>query len=229
MPISSSAPLAPLFRVSFGQPIWRLVPAPGLLAVELRHAAAQTVDFVVVTAHDGLERFRYHAPATPWWLTIVGLTPDALLLAELDPNQLGRPSHQRKVPLSSMLGGNSHPAEDFAPPLLQTPAVYPATSPHFAALAQFVAHYTGQVPTHRIEYLEFGAYLIIVADQPTATAETMTHELLICAASTGALRCRTTLGTARLGPEAGLFCTFGPILYALGVPGEVIAWELPAA
>ncbi len=209
--------------------VWRLIPAPGVLALELRDVTAQRVEFVVLAAADGRELLRYHDPAMPWWLTLVGLTATELLLAPSGPAHPGPVEPPRAIRLPPA-ARRAVAAANAPPPTAGVPVVYEPTSAHFAALAQFVAARTGTAPANRIEYLECGPWLIVAADQcPDSGAQLLTHTLLICATLTGAVATSHCLGVARPGPEAGFFCTFGAILYALGAPGEVIAWALPDA
>lgn len=230
MPTADSPAPRLLFRTAFPLPVWRLWPAPGLLAVELRDAAARTVSFVVLAAADGRELRRYHDPATPWWLTLAGVTADGeLLLAELDPARLGQPIGQRRVGLPGVeLSDLLEPAA--LPSAWLRPEQYPATNPHFAPLARFIEALIGVRPAARIELLEMPAGTLLGFERAetrgASGASAALYELLLVG-SDRALLLRAPLGGAPVGPDDARFCTFGPILYACGAPGEVFAWALP--
>jgi hypothetical protein len=209
-----------LFQTHFDQPVWRLLPGPEVLAVELRDTVARTATFVVLAAVDGRELLRYHDPQTPWWLSLIALQEQGLELAELSPEQLGVPVQRRIISFESP--AISAPAT--AALTLQNPVVYTPESAYFTPLARFVAARTGLEPITRLEYLETHGWIGLAFDTVNEV-----HQLLLCSATTGAVVLLLPLGMARPGPDATLFCTFGPILYALGAPGEVFAWHLPAA
>ncbi len=208
-----------LFRTAFAHPVWRIRPAPGALGIELRDATAGTVSFKVLAAADGRELLHFHDSAAPWWLSLADLTPTALVLNEHSPDQLGLPIRQRYIAFES-----EFKTLERLPATLGIPATHLPDSPFFGALARFVAARAERAPLVMVEYLEFEQWLILAFDRAGEATE-----LLICHAETGAVVLRADLGATGAGPDATVFCTFGPILYALGAPGEVFAWHLSAA
>ncbi|MBC7448418.1 MAG: hypothetical protein H7330_10200 [Hymenobacteraceae bacterium] len=207
-----------LFRTAFTMPVWRMWPVTGALAVELRDTEARTVSFVILRAADGHELVRYHDPATPWWLALTGLTSTELVLGELDPTRLGQPERYRTITWSQPDVAPVEPLPDW-----RTPESHGADGPYFTPLAAFIEAQTGQRPSTRVDLLETPTWTVLGFESPGLSAG---YELLAVAAR-GTSRLRLTLAGAPLGPGELRFCTFGPILYALGAPGEVLAWELP--
>ena len=220
------------FRTAFPVPVWRLWPAPGVLALELRDVTARTVSFVVLAADDGRELLRYHDPAAPWWLTLAGITPEGKLeLNELDPNQFGQSVGRRLFAVPGIeLTSASSPAPEW-----RLPEYHAATGPYFVPLAQFIGALTGTQPAAQpidsIGLLETAAGTLLgctlVESGEADGAGARSYELLLVSPA-GTLTLRVPLGGAPGGPDDPRFCTFGPILYACGAPGEVLAWALPA-
>lgn len=212
--------LAPrlLFRTAFAVPVWRIWPAPGVLAVELRDAVARTVSFAILRTADGQELFRYHDPAAPWWLALAGCTSAELVLAELDPDRLGQPARYRAVAT-----GHPLPAPAAGELAWQIPVTYRPESSYFGPLAQLVEKLTGFSPTEGLDLLETPSDTIVGFAGPGAAYE------LLSVAPGGVVNLRAQLTGAPGGFDDARFCTFGPILYALGAPGEILAWELPPA
>ncbi len=104
---------------------------------------------------------------------------------------------------------------------------YAATSAYFADLAGFIAARTGVRPADHIELLEMPAATVLGFEraEPAGAPPPGAYELLVVDAQ-GNPTLHTGLGGGRGGPDDARFCTFGPILYACGAPGEVLAWEL---
>ena len=135
----------------------------------------------------------------------------------------------------------------------QTPVAYAANGPHFAPLAAFIEAHTGQRPGTAIDVLETPGCTVLGYGPAVPGAA---NEVLVMRTA-GEVAWRTTLGKeatetaietapetaaqtpepppgqtpaeAAARPDGPRFCTFGPILYALGLPGEVVAWALPGA
>ncbi len=207
-----------LFCTAFPLPVWRLWPAPGALAVELRDQGARAVSFVVLRAADGHELFRYHDPAVPWWLCLTGLTATELLLTEMDAERLGQPISSRRVAWQPTAAPDEEPAARWL-----TPVNHLLDGPYFGPLATFIEALTDQRPATSVAVLETPDWTVLgfvpaSADPP--------YELLVVRPD-GTVGLCAPLGGAPTAPEEPRFCTFGPILYALGAPGEVLAWQLP--
>lgn len=218
-----------LFHRTLPAPIWKLWPVADGLVLELRDQPARRVTFGLLDGRTGAPHATFHDPTAPWWLTLVGADAADLWLDELHPDRLGQPGARRVVAWATGTLQARGPAADLpAPPApdLGVPAVYRAgEAAHFADLARFVARQTGRVPASRVEYLATGAWLLLAFDQPGPVG-IASQELLICAAADGRVALRQSLGAAAPGPEAGLFCIFGPFLYVLGGAGDVFAWHL---
>lgn len=188
-------------------------------------------EFRVLHPVTGAVLAHYYDPATPWWLTLAGVDNELLYLDEPDTARLGQVAARRAIELTTgavrwrRLLPDDDPAFALPPaPAVRVPAVYTAESAHFAALARFVTTQAGTAPATRIEYLETASLLVFAYDR--IGVELVEIELLICAAADGQPLLRQPLGAALVGPEAGVFCIFGPTLYALGAGGTVRAWTV---
>ncbi len=218
-----------LFRRTLPAPVWKLWPVPGGVVLELRDQPARRVTFVLLNGRTGAPRAAFHDPAAPWWLTLAGADETSVWLDELHPDRLGQPGARRVVAWPTGAVQARGPAADLpAPPVpaLGIPTLYRAgEAAHFADLALFLTRRTAAAPASRVEYLAAGPWLLLAFDLPGVPGVPQ-QELLICAAADGQVVLRQPLGAAAPGPEAGVFCTFGPFLYALGGAGELFAWHL---